>query len=269
MVDSVPARVGVLIVGSLFWEPTPHRARWRRDRLDVPNAVPVDAPIRYGRRSQKRGDTYTMVFSGLTRRPDYRGGRALVVPCRRPVASASDLIEEARQLWVAESPNGSARRPLCGQWGAVCALFRSESTGALRDAWALAVREEEYPEFPHAVSEPPPFRADGVLTLPWPTRGGESPVNDLDILLATATRPTIPKGRYPRASQIAAAWVEHDAQAEYFFNNVQSGIRTFQDLSIWHELATSAKAGAFRAQYPRATQVLDSEVAAVDSAHVT
>src|SRR5580692_12520499 len=60
--DGVPLTlsIGVLIIGSLYWDP--RRQGWRDSRLDVDNVFNVHAPIRYGRRSTGRGHTYTMVL---------------------------------------------------------------------------------------------------------------------------------------------------------------------------------------------------------------
>ena len=69
----MPLNGGILIVGSLLWDE--RREGWRRSRLDMESAELVTAPIRYGRQSETRGNTYTMVFS--------RGcdtGKAMVVP---------------------------------------------------------------------------------------------------------------------------------------------------------------------------------------------
>jgi hypothetical protein len=69
-------RTGVLVVGSLDWESTiyggafvatldPVRSNWRKTRLKVDKRSTqyVRVPIRYGRLSESRGNTYTMVFS--------------------------------------------------------------------------------------------------------------------------------------------------------------------------------------------------------------
>jgi len=67
------------------------------------SAQSVTAPIRYGRRSEMRGKTYTMVFSNAI-----GDGRAIAVRCAHPVSSIDDLISEAEHLWAAEQ-NGTVR----------------------------------------------------------------------------------------------------------------------------------------------------------------
>ena len=52
--------VGILIIGSLIWNPELHRERWRSSRLLCKKAIKVAAPIRYGRISKNK--TFTMVL---------------------------------------------------------------------------------------------------------------------------------------------------------------------------------------------------------------
>ena len=58
-----PLKLGILIVGSLIWDSSDVRGKWRAKRLNVTSRTLVSVPIRYGRRSRSRGDSYTMVFS--------------------------------------------------------------------------------------------------------------------------------------------------------------------------------------------------------------
>ena len=98
--------VGILIIGSLFWDPA--REPWRKSRLSMEQAMTVQAPIRYGRLSEGRGH-YTMVFSRLC-----KPGHAKLVPCR---ATADDIIDEAEHLWAAER-NGPLNHRISANWGA-------------------------------------------------------------------------------------------------------------------------------------------------------
>lgn len=62
-------KCGVLIIGSLYWdkqqnENTDLRINWRKNRLNMDENIHVFAPIRYGRLSGKKDETYyTMVLS--------------------------------------------------------------------------------------------------------------------------------------------------------------------------------------------------------------
>lgn len=84
-------RLGILIIGSLYWDPSRVRCRWRQSRLSCTEERRVMVPIRYGKKSKKRGDTYTMVFarscSGAATL-----GTGLVVPARAECCEPEHLF---------------------------------------------------------------------------------------------------------------------------------------------------------------------------------
>jgi hypothetical protein len=75
----------------------------------------------------------------------------------------------------------------------------------------------------------------GILTIAWPAGVPEG----IDLILSTTNEPN---GR-PDPAAIARAWLVHEAsesrREEYFFRNVEFGIRTPDDLEIWHEFEKS------------------------------
>jgi hypothetical protein len=229
-------RIGSLIIGSLYWDPECNRARWRRERLDLPASRNVFAPIRYGRRSGKRGNSYTMVFSeALTKRAVHLG-RAVAIPFIRPVHSVQALVEEAEHLWAAERKSDSFNGSISANWGCVAlALNPSRCVPQeLVDGWSdRAAQEVGYGRLCRAKDEGEILNAGGLLMIPWPHRTDGLPL-ELDALLATATDPTIVDGRYPSAQEIASAWKPStgDAYVEYFWRNRGGGITTFQDDEI-------------------------------------
>ena len=127
-------RLGVLIIGSLYWDNSTIREEWRCERLEMDAAKHVEVPIRYGRLSSSRGCTYTMVFSmNLVRQNQF--GRAIVVPYKRPVNSIKNLIEEAKRLWAAESKKEEINSNFGSEWvGACCASGESGSLHSIRSA---------------------------------------------------------------------------------------------------------------------------------------
>ena len=75
----------------------------------------------------------------------------------------------------------------------------------------------------------------GRLLVPWPALVGGGGPTPLDLLLATATDPTLEDQgtKYASAETVAAAWNrENYDRVSYFRNNVRDGIRTFQDDAI-------------------------------------
>jgi hypothetical protein len=216
----VNVRAGILIIGSLIWDARPERESWRQSRLRINQAMRVGAPIRYGRCSPARGNTFTMTFdAGAT------PGRALLVPCREPITSSEALISEAEQLWRAEFPDPEHRKQ---SWGSVGVLFRATPPPHdLALAWAEHCRRAARPH--------PPVDRDGLLGIPWP-RG----TADIDLLLAVANRSA---SSCPSPEEVADAWTQqHEGHERYFFENLKHGIRTSEDGLIWRRIEETTPA---------------------------
>ena len=73
----------------------------------------------------------------------------------------------------------------------------------------------------------------GFLNVTWP-RTQDGSMLAMDLLLATATNPTIDDGRYPSIEDIAEAWTtpEGKKHVDYFWKNKAHGITTFEDGEI-------------------------------------
>jgi hypothetical protein len=221
--------VGVLIIGSLLWDEK--RQAWRTARLDMTTVQTVTAPIRYGRLSSSRGNTYTMVFSRLC-----ETGHAKAIGCSRGVSRAAELIAEAEALWRAEQSDAAPGRIAAG-WGCVALLCNPERKvpKSLLEAWADRVaREPNYGQESQTQAEGRLIGDDGLLQIDWPrlVEGG-APV-ELDLLLVTANDPRINASflKYPDVGMITNAWNAANNNAEYFWRNAENGIRTFQDDEI-------------------------------------
>jgi hypothetical protein len=231
--EPVPLNVGILIIGSLLWDLEDNRPAWRDARLDIASAEAVTAPIRYGRLSgKKRGRTYTMVFSRFC-----QIGQGKVVRCSHTVSSAVDLIAEAERLWKAEEPDAAAGR-LAANWGCVvllCNPARKIPEGILT-RWAERVANEPgYGNVSQTHEEGRLVSDDGVLRIDWPRLVESGAPVSLDLLLVTANDPriTVTTPAYPGVETIANAWnTAASKHAEYFWKNLDNGIRSFQDDEI-------------------------------------
>lgn len=230
--------IGILIIGSLYWDPASGRPRWRRRRLQMDRDWVVRAPIRYRRLSEKgkRKNTYTMVFDPPR---DDQMGQARVVQCQRPVATSADLIAEAEWLWAAEENkvpclSNSPQHRISAGWGCVVLLCNPQVqiSAELTDGWAQRVASEGAATNKHLVSP------SGLLQISWPDLVGGGPV-PLDVLLATSTNPK-PRDQYPDAVQVAKAWIAAK-DASYFWENRMHGIHTFQDQAIEQLLNSPAQ----------------------------
>lgn len=233
----MPLRAGILVIGSLYWETDAIRQAWRRDRLRMHEAVDARAPIRYGRISEGRRNTYTMVFS--------RGcapGQAKVVPCQNEVRTAEDLVLEAEYLWAAER-RAARKGRINTDWGSVTLLANPHRVMPpdILNCWAARVHcAKDYGNIGQAPDEGVLVNERGLLQIAWPTLIADNSPVPLDLLLATATQPDLigdPPG-YPTPAMIAERWRnDREDNVRYFRNNVQSGIRTFEDDAIQAALA--------------------------------
>jgi hypothetical protein len=74
---------------------------------------------------------------------------------------------------------------------------------------------------------------DGLLQIDWPrlVAGGDA---DVDLIFVTANDPeiTLSSPTYPSAQAIADAWNTAGHHVEYFWKNIDNGIRTFEDDQI-------------------------------------
>jgi len=226
----VPLTVGILIIGSLLWDE--RRQAWRNARLDMASIDTVTAPIRYGRLSSSRGNTYTMVFSR-----GYDAGHGAVVRCVHPVSSVDDLISEAKHLWAAEQ-NATVSQQISAGWGCVTLLCNPDRNiqQTFLTGWADRIAQERnYGNVPQTPEEGRLVSAEGLLQIPWPRRVADGAAVPLDFLLATVTRPTLAGTplSYPTVEMIADAWNgDTENHVEYFWKNGENGIRTFRDDAI-------------------------------------
>ncbi|MBX9692721.1 MAG: hypothetical protein K2Z81_10080, partial [Cyanobacteria bacterium] len=129
-------KIGILIIGSLLWRNDKGRPAWRQKRLDIDGAMPVHAPICYGRLSGAPGQpkSYTMIFTD-----GEPTGTAQVLPCKTSVLTCSHLLDEAISLWAVES--GRAEGQVLSRWGAVGLLKNParEIPQELLESWAHKV----------------------------------------------------------------------------------------------------------------------------------
>jgi len=222
-----PLQAGVLIIGSLFWDD--RRQAWRNSRL-THDVYDVPVRIRYGRRSNSRGDSHTMVFSAQAAE-----GRAKIVRCRHAISKPSHLIEEAEHLWAAETLKARSDT-VSSDWGCVALLCNPTSRipADLEEVWSKHVSGRQgYKDFAHARGETPSVSENGYLQIPWPMDVVPQGAEPLDLLIATANYPTITDGAYAGVETIARQWSGKDNKyVEYFRKNRASGITTFEDVDI-------------------------------------
>ena len=63
MDSGIRIKGGALIIGSLLWDSSEIRKKWREEDLNLSDKIQIKFPIRYGRISKSRNFTHSMVYS--------------------------------------------------------------------------------------------------------------------------------------------------------------------------------------------------------------
>lgn len=197
----------------------------------------ITAPLRYGRRSTSREDTYTMVFSPSAVKGDVGTGVGLFVPFARAIESPNELIDEALTLWCVEANKPFSKRgAVSAKWGSVVLQLNPhyDDTQGFGEAWSkLVAGSPDYGSLKTAEHESRVVnRETGLTELPWPSSVADGSLLDADMLLFTATKPTLEKGRCPSPEMVAEAWKRKPNRLEYFCLNRLNGIQTEDDATI-------------------------------------
>lgn len=239
---------GVIIIGSLLWQDNLNnndeiRKEWRGEHLELENKILAKLPIRYGRFS--KSGIYTMVFSTNCERYN-RLGTGFIVPFKKNyINNTAELISETQAMSKAE---GMGKEFVGGKdsvWASMCILMnknklqqdvyrailtkwseRSEVDGGGKDISEYGFGKEK-----RSISK------KGELQIHWPTSffpHKQSEIDEIDFLIATSTKPQHSDDdvdRYPLESEIAES-VRSDSTRQYFLNNFQNTITTFQDSNV-------------------------------------
>lgn len=186
----------------------------------------------------------------MTFRNDCILGQAVVVPFRRQIKDESDLVREALALWKAEK--SSADNSIGASWGCVGVLFHPDNQ-------STALQAEWHKYFRSKISSPiSPVDEEGIIHIPWPKMPANDRPVDVDLLLATATRP---EQDHPTVGEIADAWVnQSNGYERYFFENVRHGIRTADDCHIWRQIKERAPEWLRSGVYDDAVDILQAEI---------
>jgi hypothetical protein len=261
---SMDLSIGILAIGSLAWDTKGGRPHWRTERLKDGGSFfcNVKVPIRYGRLSNKKPGTYTMVFADSVGCPL---GDAKVFPCTSAVSNFEDLWLEARWLWAAEEKKADKgpSASVASDWGCV-ALLRNPALqndpqkatleAALFKQWTTTVNNQTNQKCYFADKDARLLTGEGMLKVDWSQFNVSGCSSLPDLLLATTNTPCLDdQGQtcFPSLNTIVSAWYndvpnapaeDRDPYVGYFWCNYHNGFRTFQDEDIKRGL--NALAGA-------------------------
>ncbi len=222
---------GTIIIGSLLWEKTPIRIKWRELYLnDISTKSAVKVKIRYGRQSKSRQNTYSMIFSN---HPTTEVGKAYILGFKETIKNARILENQAYALASAEGI-WLDKPSLNKSWGTVGLLVNpnidsKDKIGAdiIRRRWVeiYVNYKDSFKSDSYTIeNEPPVIDNNGFLNIDWTEE-----MNDYDFLIATPVVPNIKRAL--SAKEIADKMIENN-YFEYFDNNIANGITTFQDNEI-------------------------------------
>lgn len=227
---------GILIIGSLLWDNSTIRRNWRRTSLVEKNKIFIKVPILYGRKSESRMDTYTMVFSSSLSDKDY--GQGVILKFATPITSIDNLISEVDNIIRVE------RDKTKDEWK----LIRDSNPFLLNWSWGVAglcinpkhINDNEYSEAVkevvqlwqnslsnfspgnYCLKEERPFTDEkAIFEINW-----NQDMRDLDFLIATIIKPNVES--YPNAETISET-MYHGKYYSYFINNHKNNIYTKDD----------------------------------------
>lgn len=226
-------RLGIVVVGSLLWDETPIRHKWRMACIkDINAAIPTPLPIRYGRESSTRHHTHTIILSN---HPNTEPGQGLIFECTDPIKSFDNLRNQAFALALAEGISKTLAEPILSKdWGTFALLLnpnidKKNKPGAdlIRTRWTELHKQQstDFNFWEYRIKdEPPVVDEHGFLNIPWTKE-----MDDFDLLIATPTVPA-PK-RVLTAKEVGDA-MNIRKYRDYFDKNRSSQIITFQDEEI-------------------------------------
>lgn len=236
-------KVGAIVIGSLLWDLTDIRKKWQAE-LSLEKKIRVPLAIRYGRLSEEsRKGTYSMVFSNDINKEATKG-MAYVIPYRENIISIMEFVRQIKLLAEAEVISNER---ICKSWGTVCISINPNTDKIKQDEltsiWNSLVvetrnnlttnqREPEIEKFGER-NEVKSIDNNWKLTINLNSLF-KNELQQFDCLIATSNAVKLNQSGdnvYPTTKQIAKAIIEKDYY-DYFLNNRQNNIRTFQDKNI-------------------------------------
>ena len=169
-----------------------------------------------------------------------------------PIKTVDDLIGKSSALWDAEQAERNTTNTIGSSWGIVGALFKKASH--LSRKWT-SYFQSQVKEKRINVGSMSYIDEKGFLRIPWPQSIKKLAPLDTDIIFATVTKP---EKTLPDPTKIAKAWIsQNGGYEEYYFKNIISDIRTYEDLDIWEIIKNRQPEWIKKSEYAEAINILD------------
>lgn len=230
---------GILIIGSLIWDDSTIRKSWRNGSLNTKDRIKIKVPIRYGRISRSRMNTYTMVFSSSIQPDEYGGG--ILLKFLNPVTSIDSLKTEAESIIRVERDKtkeewkiikDSNPFVLNWSWGVLGLCINpkyienniyAEEIKDVVSLWKKCLSDFDHTNY-SLKGEDSFITEEGIFNVDW-----NHEMKGMDFFVATIIKPNLDE--YPIPEDIAKKMYEGKYYS-YFINNVENEIGTKDDPKI-------------------------------------
>jgi hypothetical protein len=227
-------KLGVIIVGSLLWDEKPIRQKWRLACIkDINSRISVPIKIRYGRQSESREHTYTIILSNQA---DTQLGQGLIFESADLIKSFKNLEKQVFALARAEGiwKEDDKEPKISKNWGTVGLLLNPSidkknkvNADFIRTRWTELHKQHssgfKFSDY-QIENEESVIDEDGFLNISWTKE-----MDDFDLLIAT---PTVPKPKRSLTAREVAGAIRNKKYSDYFDKNRNNQITTFQDEEI-------------------------------------
>lgn len=233
---------GIIIIGSLLWDNSTIRTNWRKKYFNQ-KRIKIKLPIRYGRNSISRMDTYTMVYSPKLNIDEY--GQGIVLEFSDPITALDDLKEisentirvernKTKDEWIFLKKGEPFT--LNWNWGVLGICINpkhkdgelySEIISPLLDFWKGSLANFCPDKF-STKDEPRMINEHGLFEIDW-----NDQIESFDFLISTIVKPNTDtkSGEYPDENLIAKKMYISNYYS-YFIKNIENSIYTKDDDKI-------------------------------------
>lgn len=264
---------GIIIIGSLIWDKSDIRKYWRKNYLNENSKIIVDLPIRYGRISASRMNTYTMVYSTNLSKSEL--GKGIILELKNEIDNIKSLREILENsIRVERDINKSEWEclkkgeafTLNWSWGVVGLCINPKHIDSNMKFSSKIERIVQYwndnlsdfdPKIFSLTNERIFIEKNGQFQIEWTKE-----MDGLDFLFTTivAPKPEI-ENNYPDADQIALKMYEFNYYS-YFIKNVENNISTKDDVRILELIKSKYSIKSYieaKIQMSSSTNALDVE----------
>lgn len=209
---------GLAVLGSLLWDDSPNRKRWRKTIFTADSSIEIPLPVRYGRISKSRNCTFTMVLDG-----DTEPGKSQFLRFKEEKSQEVPRVISA--LISAEINQDKYYRNSYWSWGCIGYLINPKSSHAEELTSIFDKRYNDFkPKDYNSLSVRNIIDSNGKLNIDWPDI-----IPNVDYLLCTLTKPNVDS--WPTPKLIALKMIVNNYD-EYFKENLKNDLNTYQDNEI-------------------------------------